>query len=102
MAFGAMNAPMTFQCVMEVILHEFIKKFFIIYLDGGIIYGPMGKHVEDLKVILNIEANINLDVENCTFLHMSKVTLGYIVCKQGKLPDLTGINNITNLTSSLD
>jgi hypothetical protein len=87
---------------MEVIFHEFIKKFFIIYLDGGTIYGPMEKHVEDLKVILNAEANINLDVEKCTFLHMFGVTLEYIVCKQGKLPNPTGINNITNLTSSVD
>lgn len=48
-----MGALLTFEHVMELILHEFIKGFFKIYLDDGMIYMPMEKHVDHLELILN-------------------------------------------------
>ena len=48
MPFEAKNASMTFQRVMELIFCPYLKRFFWIYLDDGIVYGQMQNHVAHL------------------------------------------------------
>ena len=47
--FGAKNAPMTFQRVMDLIFRPFLKTFFRIYLDDGTVYGQMKDHITHLR-----------------------------------------------------
>ena len=43
--FGAMNASMTFQQLIEQIIEHFLEKFFHIYLNDGNIYGKAEDHL---------------------------------------------------------
>ena len=100
MPFGAKNAPMTFQRVMELIFRPYLKRFFRIYLDDGTVYGTMHDHVGHLRQFFDAcRANgVSLNAEKCMFLFFAGIILGYIVCKYGKLPDLDKIQDILNMT----
>lgn len=87
------------ECTNDVSMHYrtnilcIHQKFFIIYLDDIGICGPMNKHMELLELILNIcyQNNINLYAKKYVFIHMPKIKLLYIICKQGILLYLTKI-----------
>lgn len=49
MLFGAMNAPMTFQRIMEVIFAPYIHKLYCMYLNIDVIFGSTYKHVGHLN-----------------------------------------------------
>ena len=76
MPFGLVNAPSTFQRIMENILRKYIWNFVVVYLDDIIIFSKdLKAHEEHLKLVmaaiaksglklnqknLNSEARINL------------------------------------------
>lgn len=104
MPFGAKNAPMTFQRVMELIFRPYLKKFFRIYLDDGTVYGRIQDHVGQLRQIFQAcrENGVSLNADKCMFLFFAGVILGYIVCKYGKLPDPSKIQDILDMTPPKD
>ena len=104
MPFGAKNAPMTFQRVMELIFRPYLKRFFRIYLDDGTVYGPMQEYITHLRQIFQAcRANgVSLNADKYMFLFFAGVILGYIVCKHGKLPDPEKIKDILNMTPPTD
>lgn len=71
MPFGAMNAPLKFHRVMELIFKDFVFKIFGIHLDDGAIYGPMMQHTEHLEQISETcrQNNVGLITEYCSFLY---------------------------------
>ena len=104
MPFGAKNAAMTFQRVMEVIFWPYLKRFFRIYLDDGTVYGSMTDHVTHLRHIFDAcRANgVSLNADKCMFLFFAGIIQGYIVCKYGKLPDPEKIKDILDMTPPID
>jgi hypothetical protein len=53
MLFGLRNAPDTFKMMMNGILHDFLHKFVIVYLDDVCIYiCTLEKHLKHLRLVL--------------------------------------------------
>ena len=60
--FGLCNAPATFQCAKETVLHGLIGVACYVYLDGAVVYGVKPSEHEDyLRLVLEcLQKNISL------------------------------------------
>ena len=70
MPFGLTNAPATFCALMQRVLHDFIDKFMVVYLDDIIVYSQMlDEHVEHLRQVFSTLRQHQLFVkkEKCVF-----------------------------------
>ncbi|KAG0426044.1 Transposon Ty3-I Gag-Pol polyprotein [Dictyocoela muelleri] len=80
MLFGLVNAPFTFQKVMNKVCEEFLYKFVIVYLDDIIIFSSNHeKHLEHLKIIFErIQYfGFKLNQEKCHIMKSRIKFLGY-------------------------
>jgi len=88
MPFGLVNAPATFQAMMNKILWEFLDHGVVVYLDHILIYSESEEeHVELVKKVLAklAEHQLGVSVTKSVFHVKSVEFLGYIV----------GINGVT-------
>jgi hypothetical protein len=59
MPFGLINAPATFQRLMNHILRSVIRKFALVYLDDVIIYSTsIEQHIEHIDIVLGLLQNM--------------------------------------------
>ena len=53
MPFGLTNAPAVFMCLMNNIMHKYLNKFVVLFIDDILIYSKIEEeHKEHLKIIL--------------------------------------------------
>ena len=84
MPFGLMNAPSTFQRMMDQVFRHL--NFVRVYLDDVVIFSEsLEKHLEHLRVAFATiaEAGLKIKVSKCAFAHSSVRLLGHIVTKDG-------------------
>jgi len=82
MPFGLVNAPATFQAMMNKILREFLDDGVVVYLDDILIYSEReAKHIELVKKVLAKLEEHQLAVSvTKSVLHVKSIEfLGYIV-----------------------
>lgn len=90
MPFGLVNAPATFQRLMEVVLSELAREGCLIYLDDVLVMGKMmGEHNENLKQVLDRHraAGLRLKPKKCCFAQQEVQYLGHIVSSDGIMTD---------------
>ena len=77
MLFDLMNAPVTFQSMMNHILHEFLNKSVIVYLNDILIYSDfMNEHWKHVKDVLKKLAEHYLYVKSSKCM-INKFTLKF-------------------------
>jgi hypothetical protein len=70
MPFGLMNAPATFQAVMEKVLAPVLWKTCVVYIDDLVIFSQNEEeHLENLAEALKLldKAGLRMKVEKCHF-----------------------------------
>jgi hypothetical protein len=100
MPFGLMNAPATFQRMMDKILREYIDEgFVVVYLDDIMIYSKtFEEHMMHLKKVLNKLREKKLIAKlKCNFGMRDIEFLGHIVGNNGLRPSENKIESIKNM-----
>jgi hypothetical protein len=83
---GLMNAPTTFQTVMNSILHPYIRKFVVIYIDDVLIFSKSeAEHQAHVRLVLEVLKRETFFVckAKSSFAQSEIKYLGHIVDKQG-------------------
>ncbi|XP_057429427.1 uncharacterized protein LOC130722640 [Lotus japonicus] len=90
MPFGLMNAPATFQAVMNDIFRPYLRKFVLVFFDDILIYSKdLPEHLTHLKLVLSVLL-ANCFVANqtkCKFGCASIDYLGHIISGTGVAVD---------------
>lgn len=91
MPFGLINAPATFQCLMNTLFdRNQFQQFLEIFIDDLCIHAATwDEFVKSVDVVLAklIEGKLKLAPEKCLFGHRQVEYLGHLVSKEGTSPD---------------
>ena len=100
MPFGLVNAPPTFQRLLNKVLDGYLYDFAVVYVDDILIFSKtVEEHFIHLKKILDRLKNANLTVKlkKCKFFEPNIEFLGHQVGRDGLKPNERNIEKIKNL-----
>jgi hypothetical protein len=90
MPMGLMNAPSTFQRLMDLVLSGLIFEICLAYLDDIVIFGrTLEEHLQRLEMVLQriVAAGLKLKPSKCKLLQKQVVFLGHVVSADGIATD---------------
>ena len=99
MPFGLVNAPMTFQRLMEAVLHSLHWSTCLIYLDDCIVLGKtFDDHLHNLHEVLQRfrDAGLKLKPSKCQFFQKEVTYLGFVINAEGVLPDPSNTKKVAS------
>jgi hypothetical protein len=88
--FGLSNAPVVFMCLTNGNFREYLDKFFILFLDGIIIYSKSKEdHEQPLRMVLQLlrEHPLYAKLSKCSFYENQIHYLGHIISQDGIVVD---------------
>jgi hypothetical protein len=93
MPFGLKNVSPTYQWAMNMAFCEYLKVFMKLFLDDLNVFNDLNLHLAKLLLCFDKlqEFGICLNLDKCMFLVYSRIILGYVVSKEGKLSNLKKI-----------
>jgi len=97
MPFGLVNAPTTFQRMMNKILREFLDQGVVVYLDDIVIYSKThAGHVTMVKKVLSrlMEHQLAVSIKKSEFHVKAVEFLGYIVATDGVTMSMRKVDSI--------
>ncbi len=97
--FGVKNGSPTFQKVVNRAFKKYLDQFMGIFLDDFIIYNDMESHLIKFKLCFQKcrEYWISLNPDKCAFMVFLGLILGFIISKEGKIPDRKKVQAIVNM-----
>ena len=98
MPFGLVNAPMTFQRLMEHVLRGLHWSTCLVYLDDCIILGrDFPSHISNLQEVLQRfrDAGLKLKMSKCQFFKKQVNYLGHVISSSGVRPDPSNISKVS-------
>ena len=90
MPFGLVNAPATFQRLMEVVLAGLAREVCLVYLDDVLVMGKtLEEHNENLAKVLDrlCTVGLHLKPKKCSFAQLEVEYLGHVVSADGVRTD---------------
>ena len=90
MPYGLAGAPASFQAMMDVLLAGLKWNTCLIYLDDVVLFSStIDQHLMRLEAVLIriMEANLRIKLKKCHFFESILKILGFVVDKNGILPD---------------
>ena len=105
MSFGLSNAPIVFMCLMNNVLHKYLDKFVVVFIDDILIYSKNNEeHEEHLKIILQVlrEHQLYAKFSKCDFFKDKIQCLGHVITKDGISIDPNKIKSINEWPISKD
>ena len=84
MPFGLTNAPVVFMCLMNNIMHKYLGKFVVVFIDDILIYSKNEEeHKQHLRIVLQElrEQQLFAKFSKCDFFKDEIQYLGHVVTK---------------------
>ncbi|CAH9140159.1 unnamed protein product [Cuscuta epithymum] len=97
MPFGLMNAPATFQQIMNDIFRPHLRRFVLVFFDDILIYSVTWEdHLQHLTVVMDIlkHNQFKANEKKCSFGKTSVEYLGHIVSQFGVAMDPSKISSV--------
>jgi hypothetical protein len=90
MPFGLKNATPTYQQMVSIAFKDYLGMFMKLFLNDFSVFNNLDTHLPKLQLCFDKcrKFGISLNPEKCMFLMHSSIILGYVISKEGKLPDL--------------
>ena len=85
MPFGITNAPVDFMSLMNNVMHKYLDKFVVVFIDDMLIYSKSEEeHKEHLKIVLQElrEHQLFAKFSKCDFFKDKIQYLGHVVTKK--------------------
>lgn len=84
--FGLTNAPATFSTLMQSVLHEYLDKFVVVFIDDILIYSKDEKeHERHLRLVLDVlrKERLYAKKSKCEFVKREVSFLGHRISAEG-------------------
>ena len=97
MSFGLTNAPALFMTLMDTVLHPYLEKFIVVFLDDILMYSKSCKeHKEHLRLVFELlQQHLLFAKESkCIFFAEEIQYLGHIISAKGMRMDLEKVDAI--------
>ncbi|MFS7888928.1 putative nucleotidyltransferase, Ribonuclease H [Helianthus anomalus] len=99
MPFGLMNAPATFQAIMNDIFRPLLRRKVVIFFDDILVYSPSWEsHLDDLQLVFKIllQHHFMVNSSKCSIGQTSVDYLGHIIDGKGVSMDPKKIEAVLN------
>jgi hypothetical protein len=97
MPFGLMNAPSTFQSLMNEVFRSFLRKFVLVFFDDILVYSQNWRshmcHLEAVLKVLKIHGLV-ANQKKCQFGQQSIDYLGHIISMKGVAVDPSKVESV--------
>jgi hypothetical protein len=99
MPFGLMNAPSTFQGLMNDVFRSYLRKFVLVFFDDILVYSSTwANHMKHLQAVLQLLLDHGLvaNRKKCHFAQGEVEYLGHIVSEKGVAVDPSKIASVVH------